>query len=154
MFAVSAKGWVLSVYHCIVPVRGEHKLPWEKNFPLCNLFLLTLSSLSEIMYRITKWLRLAETCGDQPLQLKAGSDRVGSLGMCPVGFWVSSRLKSPQPLWPTRYYSGHHQQQQGFPFNFLYFNLCPLTLSFHGILLSVVWLDLHYTFLAGICMHW
>lgn len=104
IFVVSAKWWVLSgriVCHCIVPLRGEHKLLWEKNFPLCNLLLLTLSSLSGIVYRTTKWLVLEETCGDQPLQLKPGSNGVGSLGMCPVGFWVSWRLKSPQPLWPT-----------------------------------------------------
>lgn len=101
MFVVSAKRWVLSVRvvcQCIVPVRGEHELLWEKCFLLHHLFLLTLSSLSELVYKITEWLRLAETSGDQPLLLKAGSNGAGSLGMCPVGFWVSSRLESPGSL--------------------------------------------------------
>ena len=54
-------------------------------------------------HRITKWLRLEETSGSYLVQLTCSSTapRADCPGICPDGFWISSRKETPQPLWAT-----------------------------------------------------
>lgn len=51
-------------------------------------------------HRITEWLSWEGVFGDCLVQLPAQSRVTYSrlLRLCPVGFWVSSRMKTPQPL--------------------------------------------------------
>lgn len=59
-----------------------------------------------------------------------------------VSSWVLSIFKAGVPRLSDQPVTlfGHHQQHQGFPYHFLYFSLCPLTLSLQGVLSSLTFI--------------
>lgn len=76
--------------------------------------------------------RASGDCLVQSSLLRAETAWAGCSELGPVGFWISSRMGSPQTLWATRSRVWPPPQQKKNSYVYLecpYFNLCPLLLT-------------------------
>ena len=92
------KGTTVSVFCSLQAAQGrtrslhlKHKLHWPQHFTL---------SFAHHITGCFRWEGTSENDLVQPL-LKAGPPTASCSGPCPVGFWISQRMETPQALWAT-----------------------------------------------------
>lgn len=160
-FCLKLKTWSQApfldcLYICLVPKGQKGSLPQE-------LVILSGSWEQSQIHRTSEiiWSRpspfpelIWRSSGPMPL-LRAGSVRAGYSGSYPVGFWVSPRMATPQPLWATSFcvWSSVKKFHFLFKWNLSYFSLCLLSLVL-SLGTTVKSLDPPLHLPSGIHTHW
>lgn len=89
LFAISASVPSSKLFH----LSAADFCPILEAMCAIHVYLITFWKI----HGITEWMILAGISGDCPVQFLCS----GWPGLCPVGYWIFSRMKTPPPLWVT-----------------------------------------------------